>query len=1102
MKRIFLQFSMGMMLFFSFALVGHAAEIVIDYGNPGYSETGTWQDSGLKGYNSTSTRYSNVGERTAQWTPTITEAGEYEVFIYKITNLTAGDKDVDIEVVYDGGSSVMEQDWTIGTSGWVSLGKYPFAAGTSGYVIMNGEAGYSTVYSRADAVKFVSYTPPPPEQYADVGTYYVDAVNGDDANSGMSEDSAWKTLDKVNTYTYRPGSNILLKSGGYWIGQLKPKGSGAAGSPIVIDSYGSGNKPIIDGNGIANAGVVHLVNQEYWEINNLEVVNDAPSADSRFGIYIELKDYGTANHIYVRNCYVHNIKGDNSHPHRGVGIFYFVSSGTDSKFNDILIENNTVKSVDRSGIILRSPDGTFSTGLVIRNNMVEDIGGDGIVAKTSKAPLVEYNIAKGTSARANNANAAIWTWYTDDAVVQYNESYDTVRLPNNLDANGFDSDFNNRRSLFQYNYSHNNGGGFILLINPAGSYNDGTIVRYNISQNDGEKVINLLGYIENSEFYNNTFYLDSAATAKMIEVRNFFGIPKTTTFKNNIFYNLGSGGFDMRIVEGFVFDTNIFYGGEPPAATADADISIVNSIIADPKFVNPGSGGSMIDFNDPDRLAGYRLQSNSPAINAGLVIEDNGGKDFWGNPLYTGQPDIGAHEYDSAPGPGTDPGTNPGTNPGTDPGTGPGTGSGTNPGTDTDHDCDPTQYTPQDNEIRVDSAQDGQSAITVIIDEERLARKLKKLQTTENDPVLQLTIPGTHALNAIELPLSVLNNHMEDNKAVVIRINSDLGSYDFPLSILSLDNVISGTNTNTDDASLIIRMDKATSEDGERFDQSIAEQGLNRIGGLVDFKIILQTKDKEKEIHHFGNIFVKRIMIIDDVIEDVTSATAVVFDPVTGQFQAVPSVFTEKDGKTEVAIVRNTNSLYGVVHSKKSFQDMIGHWAAKEVEVLASKLIVNGTTDQNYMPNQPLTRAQFAALLLRGLGLPADKATNAFVDVSADSWYALEVNAAAKYGLVQGAGDGRFNPDQSITREQMVTMLMRAVAFVQGGAKTKGSSEVPFADGDQVSSYARQAVVDAVRAELIAGKTTTTFAPQEGATRAQAAVMIYRALQYLKLINE
>ena len=110
-------------------------------------------------------------------------------------------------------------------------------------------------------------------------TYYVDAENGDDSNSGTSIDAPWKSLNKVTDTTFLPGDQILLKSGSVWNGEwLWPKGSGVEGAPIIIDKYGGEEKPIINGMGIDRglnySGAVHLRNQEYWEIRNLEITND------------------------------------------------------------------------------------------------------------------------------------------------------------------------------------------------------------------------------------------------------------------------------------------------------------------------------------------------------------------------------------------------------------------------------------------------------------------------------------------------------------------------------------------------------------------------------------------------------------------------------------------------------------------------------------------------------------------------------------------------------------------------------------------------------------------------------------------------------------
>ncbi|MGO4495129.1 S-layer homology domain-containing protein [Paenibacillus sp. 2RAB27] len=432
---------------------------------------------------------------------------------------------------------------------------------------------------------------------------------------------------------------------------------------------------------------------------------------------------------------------------------------------------------------------------------------------------------------------------------------------------------------------------------------------------------------------------------------------------------------------------------------------------------------------------------------------------------------------------------------GSGPGAGAGAGAGPGPGPTKE---DPTLYVPKESEMRTEG---GGTSVTAVIDRERLTQKLADLHTSTSmdHPVLNFDIPGTSASNAVELPLDILRNSLKDNQGTILTIHTHLGTYNLPISILDQ----ARTNTGSDaSATLIIRIDKAKSQHELQFDQSITENGMKRVSDVIDYKIILKSKDKEEEFHNFGNTFVTRVVQLDSVIQDPSKATAVVYDPITGEMQFVPSVFTTKNGKTEATIIRNTNSMYAIVQNKKSFDDMIGHWAQKDVEDLASKMIINGTTDHTYTPEMQVTRAQFAALLVRGLGLQAETTPSGFTDVAATQWYASEVGTAAKYGLVEGVGEGRFNPDQLITREQMVVMMMKATGLVQGtSASNAASTNTSFADQDLVSDYARSAVANAVGKGLVQGKTETTFAPQNVATRAEAAVIIKRVLQYVNLIN-
>ena len=128
-------------------------EILIDNGESGYSESGVWSTSGLTGFADTDTRYSsNVVGSYANWTPTITSAGTYRIYLYKIFN-TNNDSNAKIDVVHSGGTTTQYINYATGSSGWVDLGTFNFNAGTSGYVRNTLNTAYKNV--RSDAIRFV-----------------------------------------------------------------------------------------------------------------------------------------------------------------------------------------------------------------------------------------------------------------------------------------------------------------------------------------------------------------------------------------------------------------------------------------------------------------------------------------------------------------------------------------------------------------------------------------------------------------------------------------------------------------------------------------------------------------------------------------------------------------------------------------------------------------------------------------------------------------------------------------------------------------------------------------------------------------------------------
>jgi PKD repeat protein len=482
-------------------------------------------------------------------------------------------------------------------------------------------------------------------------TYYVDSVSGNDNWNGQSPSTAWQTLSKVNSTTFEPGDEILFKAGCAWTGRLYPKGSGSDGSPIVIDMYAAGALPIINGNGQELEAVL-LYNQEYWQINNLEVTNTLAEPGETRGIAIIGEDAGVLHQIHVKDCVVHDINGkrlvgeDKGKCNAGILVDVWGSSVL-THFDDILIEGNYVYTCDMSGIKVwngawygwKCHERDYHTNVVLRNNVVDDIGGDGICPHMTIASLTEYNTAIRCRQRSEGAAyVAIWPYEADDAVVQYNEAYLTMGTK---DGQGFDIDGVQNRCITQYNYSHDNDGGFILLCEEPGNacyYNDDAIVRYNISQNDGyARVFHLSGKVTDAQIYNNTIYVGAGTgDPNIFEFFKWKGTtPENTQLSNNIFYNLGTGDYDLSDSPNTVWDYNVFYGNHPAGEPDDP-----HKLTSDPKLVNPGSGGIGMDSVD-----GYQLQSDSPCRDSGVTIAGNGGQDYWGNTVPSGATDRGAHEY-------------------------------------------------------------------------------------------------------------------------------------------------------------------------------------------------------------------------------------------------------------------------------------------------------------------------------------------------------------------------------------------------------------------------------------------------------------------------
>ena len=564
-------------------------------------------------------------------------------------------------------------------------------------------------------------------------SYYVDAENGNDDNDGTSPETAWKTLRKASSIRkLTAGGKILLKAGCTWNGEqlLVKNAEGTAENPVVIGSYGEGAKPVINGNGAnwtyatkEDLAAVHIKNSQNIVVENLDITNwDASAGEigtykqsSKLlsGLVVENRDAGELANVTIRNNKIHDVNGKMAGgADKGAGGLIVLVTGdgsnhtgkVESYYAGLTIDGNEVYNVCHEAIYMESVwasrtlvggsssdtgyqnagNGNWigSSDVEINNNYVHDVAGDGIVPINTTDATVEYNLIDNSADSnwdysANPNHAALWSWDSNNVTFRYNEAFNTsehsIGSAVGNDSMAFDFDYGVQNCVYEYNYSHDNLGGFLMLCpGPGASVNN--IARYNVSVNDGKydgapmirmgtgkygslgiQIYNNSMYWENNGGYTMALTPDSAWEGTSI---------KDVTVFNNIFYGPAKANSMSSKVS---YANNLVYSNDGSAQNVyKANANDENAVYADPKFVNTEdfTTGTWADGKTTlGTVDGFKIQEDSPAIDAGRALpeapsytDDTLGKelvkneaaiptvDYYGTALSDGKIDIGANE--------------------------------------------------------------------------------------------------------------------------------------------------------------------------------------------------------------------------------------------------------------------------------------------------------------------------------------------------------------------------------------------------------------------------------------------------------------------------
>ena len=306
----------------------------------------------------------------------------------------------------------------------------------------------------------------------------------------------FNTLARASAAALRPGQRLLLRRGTTCTGTLAPSGSGTAHRRIVIGAYGRGARPHVKG---AGEDAVLLKDMSHVVLRSLEVSNPGAVEARRRGVHV-VATAGVVRDVTIRGLRIHDVRGDLAKDAGGSGgIQVDVLGPEPTRFDDLLIVGNRITDVSRSGIFIvgtadsdrpraGSPWPAASTRVRVRANRLARLGGDGIVPLGTVGAVVERNVVSEGNLRGRGlsdplgmiCNAGIWTFHANGTVIQHNEVF--AMHFNGCDGSGFDVDYDQDGTVVQFNYSHDNEGGFILLCTDAQPR--AAQVRFNLSVDD------------------------------------------------------------------------------------------------------------------------------------------------------------------------------------------------------------------------------------------------------------------------------------------------------------------------------------------------------------------------------------------------------------------------------------------------------------------------------------------------------------------------------------------------------------------------------------------------------------------------------------------
>ncbi|WP_246302918.1 family 43 glycosylhydrolase [Paenibacillus plantarum] len=393
----------------------------------------------------------------------------------------------------------------------------------------------------------------------------------------------------------------------------------------------------------------------------------------------------------------------------------------------------------------------------------------------------------------------------------------------------------------------------------------------------------------------------------------------------------------------------------------------------------------------------------------------------------------------------------------------------------------------------------GQTVTTIAFDQKKLDQLLAVAGEKAN-----ITVPVTGDSDVV---IGQLNGQMiknlQANKAVV-EIKTDRATYTLPAQQIDLRAISDqvGGSVALQDITIQIQIAKPSPDMVKVVENAADKDKFTLVVPPIEFTVEAKYGDKHIDLSKF-NAYVKRTIAIPDGVDPNKITTAVVVEP-DGTVRHVPTKLVIIDGKYYAEVSSLTNSTYSLIWHPVSFSDVSTHWAKDAVNNLGSRMIIGGIGNDLFNPDADITRAEFAAIIVRGLGLKLENRTPNFSDVKAADWYSSAIMTAQSSHLIDGFEDGTFRPGDKITREQAMVIIAKAMAITGLEAKITNHNDADvlrsYTDATESAPWAMSGIADSIQAGIVSGRDEAILAPKAYITRAEVAKLVQQLLRKSDLL--